>query len=256
MHDDPLLDDVQKELLAKIIEAERSVADDKRGKFLATGHLGSPLTLFIHSGGAPQVEGHLQDAEILASRGLLHQSYGSKGSPQFWVTPEGNLYYENLRHSDAPAETVEDHMRGHLSSQEFRKGYPDAFQKWSNAEKRLWSSDSLEHLSLIGHLCREAMQSFADRFVSLHGPEKLDARQADTVKKIRAVLDGFGTELGKTEKAFLDALLAYWGCVSDLVQRQEHGAEREKESLNWEDARRVVFQTLVVMYELDRASPQ
>lgn len=30
-------------------------------------------------------------------------------------------------------------------------------------------------------------------------------------------------------------------------------AQREGEPLVWEDARRVVFQTLVVMYELDRA---
>ncbi len=34
--------------------------------------------------------------------------------------------------------------------------------------------------------------------------------------------------------------------------RQEHGAQKESETLQWEDARRVVFQTAMVMFELDR----
>jgi hypothetical protein len=38
-----------------------------------------------------------------------------------------------------------------------------------------------------------------------------------------------------------------------LVQRQEHGAQKEVTPLTWEDARRVVFQTCVVMYEINRA---
>lgn len=59
--------------------------------------------------------------------------------------------------------------------------------------------------------------------------------------------------MSDTVRAFLDSLLVQWGCVSDLVQRQEHGALREGGDLVWEDARRVVFQTLIVMYEIDRA---
>lgn len=50
-------------------------------------------------------------------------------------------------------------------------------------------------------------------------------------------------------------LLDYWRKANDLVQRQEHGAAREPdESFIWEDSRRVVFQTLIVMYEIDRAT--
>jgi hypothetical protein len=37
------------------------------------------------------------------------------------------------------------------------------------------------------------------------------------------------------------------------VQRQEHGAQKEGRPLVWEDGRRVVFQTAIVMFELDRA---
>jgi hypothetical protein len=67
------------------------------------------------------------------------------------------------------------------------------------------------------------------------------------------VLDARGTRPGKATKAFLQSLLEYWGTVNDLVQRQEHGGQREGDPLTWEDGRRVVFHTLLVMYEIDRA---
>jgi hypothetical protein len=51
----------------------------------------------------------------------------------------------------------------------------------------------------------------------------------------------------------LDALVTYWGTVSDLVQRQEHGAAKEGEPIGREDARVTVFQTAMVMFECSRA---
>jgi hypothetical protein len=67
---------------------------------------------------------------------------------------------------------------------------------------------------------------------------------------IRAVLNA--RALGDTRRALLAALLAYWGTVSDLVQRQEHGAQKQGEPLTWEDTRTVVFQTAIVMFEIAR----
>jgi hypothetical protein len=67
------------------------------------------------------------------------------------------------------------------------------------------------------------------------------------------VLDQHRPRVGTTAAPFLVALLAYWGTVSDLVQRQEHGAQKEGGPLVWEDGRRVVFQTAIVMFEVDRA---
>ena len=57
--------------------------------------------------------------------------------------------------------------------------------------------------------------------------------------------------LGYSE--MLKALVMYWGTVMDITQRQEHGSQREGGELTWEDARRVVFQTAVVMFEVDHA---
>lgn len=52
---------------------------------------------------------------------------------------------------------------------------------------------------------------------------------------------------------FADALLTYWQAIDQLVQRQEHRASVENVELSWEDGRRVVFQTMIVMFEIDRA---
>ena len=62
--------------------------------------------------------------------------------------------------------------------------------------------------------------------------------------------------MGTTVKPFIDALIVYWGTLDDLVQRQEHGAQKEGEALSWEDARRLVFQTINVMVELRRTLPK
>lgn len=67
------------------------------------------------------------------------------------------------------------------------------------------------------------------------------------------MLDKKKSDLGGTEHEFLKAYISYWGTVNDLVQRQEHGAQKEGEKLIWEDGRRVVFNTMVLMYEVDGA---
>jgi hypothetical protein len=83
----------------------------------------------------------------------------------------------------------------------------------------------------------------------------VDSDKSHDVARIKAVLMARKSSLGKKEAAFLDALVPYWGTVSDLAQRQEHGSQRdeEQEPLIWEDARRLVFQALVVMHETERA---
>ena len=99
----------------------------------------------------------------------------------------------------------------------------------------------------------DAYQEFADDLVKIHKVADASANKSSTVNRIKSVLNQKNSKLGKTHSEFLHALIPFWGTVSDLVQRQEHGAERENESLKWEDARLVTFQTMVVMYEIDRA---
>jgi hypothetical protein len=59
-------------------------------------------------------------------------------------------------------------------------------------------------------------------------------------------------DIGKSKEEFFSSLVEFWDSINTLVQRQEHGALNENELLEWEDGRRVVFHTLILMYEIDR----
>jgi hypothetical protein len=93
--------------------------------------------------------------------------------------------------------------------------------------------------------------------MQLFGGELLESSEVSgdpdpqkTVARVRSVLT---TKIkSEARRAVADSLIVYWGTVADLTQRQEHGAQREGVPLLWEDSRRVVTQTLMVMYELDR----
>jgi hypothetical protein len=102
----------------------------------------------------------------------------------------------------------------------------------------------------IGHACREAIQRFISDLVTKHEPQDVESDPQTTIPRLKGVLRR--ADVSSTVAVLAEALLSYFGAVSDLVQRQEHGGQREGQALKWEDARRVVFQTLLVMYELDR----
>jgi hypothetical protein len=179
-------------------------------------------------------------------------SYNSQGSRLFYVQPQGIQFYEETKRSSPALQTLEDELRHFIGAREFQESHPTAFAKWEQAASLLWAADSAQQLSTIGHLCREALQEFAASLADLERVDVSTIEPSKTVSRLKAVLAGRAATLGTTEAAFLEALISYWGTVSDLVQRQEHGAQRERGPLVWEDARRVVFQSCVLMYEVTR----
>jgi hypothetical protein len=131
-------------------------------------------------------------------------------------------------------------------------GIPRRSRRLSAA--KAWShADSQDEATTVGHYCREAMQAFATHLIEQLGVHSADANPAHDVDRIRAVLNHVRPRFGEAEHQLRDALLGYWGAVTDLAQRQEHGGQREGEPLVWEDSRRVVFQTAVLFYEFDRS---
>lgn len=169
------------------------------------------------------------------------------------VISEGFAYYEEMKTSAGePVQQIETEVRAYLDAPLLPEKYPAAYQKWAGAETKLWGSDSEQQLTTIGHLCREAMQEFATALVDKNQPPGVDPDKKHDVARIKVVVNQHRDKLGSTVPPFLDALVAYWGTVSDLAQRQEHGAQKEGQTLVWEDARRLVFQTAIVMFEIDR----
>lgn len=101
------------------------------------------------------------------------------------------------------------------------------------------------------HKIREAMQEFATVLVEETNPPDVNENVASTVSRLRSVIETVDVASDAHRKV-LEALLPYWGTVSDFIQRQEHGGQREGEPLTWEDARAAVFLTMNVMVEVDR----
>ena len=246
-----LLEPEQEELLCKFVEADQQAPQGQRGRFITINQFQTSYFLYDSAPGI-KVIGSLIDAEILAGKGLLGRAYTSTGEPTFYVKPEAIQYYRKLKQADQPAQAIEKEVRRSLLSDEFKNLYPVPFKKLTDAETLLWDSDSERQFSRIGHICREALQEFADALVQKYNPPNVDTDKSHIIARIRSVLN-LSPNLGSTEKEFLKSLIGYWGAVSDLVQRQEHGSQRDKNSLLWEDGRRVVFQTFIVMYEIHRS---
>ena len=147
---------------------------------------------------------------------------------------------------------VESRVVEYIDAERFQQRHPSAYKTWKHAHD-LYERDAEGQATVIGHHAREALATFADDLVTQCGVhvEHEENREAGTVKKLRSVFRA-EPQLGSTARNHLDALTRYWRSVSDLAQRQEHGGKREGEPLALEDARRLVFQTMVVMYEVDR----
>ncbi len=246
-----ILEPTEEELLIKIVEAARNVPLDKRQKFFVLQSSDGD-SLFHPEIPEDKSQIYFGDIETLASQGLLRLGYGSRGTPNFDVTPLGFRYYENLKRKlGEPVERVERTIRNYLNAHDFQKKYPKAFKKWSAAENLLWETDSQQQLTTIGHLCRESVQEFTDTLIDQFQPPNAPTEKSKTLNRLKAVLDLESDKLGSKEKLFLEALLEYWESIIGLIQRQVHDVQKEGQELIWEDARRVVFQTMVVMFEID-----
>ena len=241
----------QEQLLIQIVEAARSVEEPQ--PFFMFQPAGTWESTVIHAGlPGGQAQCYEGDVLELAERNLLRATV-SEHQTRFDPTSQALTYYREL-HRDDGVKEVEKALTSWIESQRLRSAYPGVIEAWEKASDALWSESAERKGTEIGHWCREAMQSFADVLVVTHNVNA-DPDRAKTASRIRAVLEAKRKALGETRFAFLDVLLAYWGTVADLTQRQEHRAAQESdESFVWEDARRVVFQTLIVMYEIDRAA--
>jgi hypothetical protein len=137
----------------------------------------------------------------------------------------------------------------YIDDEPFRVRYPNSHEKWRIAVD-LHEAEPARFATAIGHHCRETLGAFADELAQLHGVES--TRDGRTTDQLRAVIRS-RRRISPTVRAVLDALVTLWIATTKLAHRQEHGAAKEGESLVAEDSSRMVFQTMLVMYEIDRA---
>ena len=165
------------------------------------------------------------------------------------MTPEG-LRQSGLDHAARRVLSVEAQIEAYVDEVTFASRYPVAYRKWHDALD-LYTVNAERHATSIGHQCREALMDFIEA-LSVRSGVRLTGKPTQTVARLRKIMAA-KTGLSSTVAAQQEALLQYFGTVSDLAQRQEHGAAREKEPLTPDDARRVVFYSMLVMHELDQS---
>ncbi|HMJ33167.1 MAG TPA: hypothetical protein VK501_04545 [Baekduia sp.] len=191
------------------------------------------------------------DVSQLEKAGLLKwtsQNYVT--GLNFVVTPRGFEVYELARRRMADRlAAVERDVLTYLRGDEMAQRFPQAFRLWLQADQQ-HASRSV-NATVVGHTIREAMQMFATELLDRHRVDSSES-PTQTVARVRAVINARRDDLGEARSEVLDALLAYWGTVSDLTQRLEHGAQKEGEPVNSEDARQLVYLTAQVMFELSR----
>jgi len=248
------LEPEQEEVLLTLVEAARNVPKEQREPFLALHLYEGPNLTIKHKGLSDGLQlVYSGDFDVLEREQFIAVTVISPGGAyHFDVLPRGFAYYRELKQRERETlQSVESNLRHYLDADRFSKRYPSAYQRLRDAENLLWDSDSNRQLTTIGHICREAMQEFATSLVEQHRPRDVDNDKAHTVSRVRAVINLHDKKLGEAVRDHVNALIVFWGTVSDLIQRQEHGGQKEGEPLIWEDGRRAVFQTAVVMYEID-----
>lgn len=193
------------------------------------------------------------DLDDLSTHGLIRiRRRGNHGDFDFTITPEAYDFLEAQAMIEPLVRVEQEIISQYISGDAFRERYSAAYQRWSEAAALLWGRDAEAELTTIGHKTREAVQEFATALIERDQLTDVDSNPAHTAARLRTVVDHHRVRLGEARSKVLDALIVYWGEVNDLLQRQEHGGQKEGEPLAWEDGRRVVFQTAVVMHEIDR----
>jgi hypothetical protein len=107
------------------------------------------------------------------------------------------------------------------------------------------------------------MQAFAssllERVLPLamdpHWPDLLadPAQRPEPLEAIASVIGTYRGELGDERYALLGGLVEQWRALLEAVQRHELHPQAVDERLRWEDGRRLVLFTALVMVETDRS---
>src|SRR5688572_20640165 len=146
------LESEQKALFCLLVEAFRSIPREEREEFYLLKSMdGATL---IHSGlGKEGLDVYQGDLSAFVELGLMRLAHGSKGTQRYDPTPKGFRYYEHLkvRRSEG-LQAVEQSIRTFVTSDQLRSRSALAYDAWSRAAGKFWSSDVEKSSTEIGHL--------------------------------------------------------------------------------------------------------
>lgn len=158
-------------------------------------------------------------------------------------------------------ERIEEYLRSYLEDERFRSTHPLACGRWIVAWELLWCADSRAKVIAVGQRAREAIQAFGVSLLEACTPLAMDARwpellterarRTGPLEAVIGVTEAYGEELGHERSELLGGLLEHWRALSEELGGHEDGSRPER--LRWEDGRRLVLFTALVMVEVDRS---
>lgn len=242
----PPMEPEQESVLTRLVEAARQAPRDQQTFYLFRTQGG---TVISGAGIKDDVPDH--DVFALEQAGLIQQTGYGQGN-EYVLTPRARTRHAVAHRTHGTRTSQqEQQVRRLLDDEAFRRRYPTAYARWCDAADKLWSAEGGRALTTIGHECREAMQAFATEALALYAPPgPVEQDPALVKKRLGAVIVMMRPQLGERRRTFLERLGDYEEALLDVIQRQEHGAQKDGEALTWSDARRVVFHTMSVMVEL------
>jgi hypothetical protein len=252
------LEKEQEDLLVSIVAAHRNVPSSHRGAFSVIQFGDGSRTATIRHDGFPGRQGKasMSDLQVLHSSGLIQLTLSRPSMGSFIVLPSAIQYHDKvLLDRGTPVTRTEERVLRLLQSDPFQRHFGAAYEKWVQAEELLADAGDAHQLTTIGHLCREAMQEFADILIAdVETAPAAKPDKAQTINRVAAFLNSKQGSASEAHLAILKAGLEYWRCLNDLIQRQEHGALKEGAPLVLHDAQSVVLQTAVLLSEIAQLS--
>jgi hypothetical protein len=149
---------------------------------------------------------------------------------------------------------LEAYLTACVGHERFRSVHLGAYERWSQASAILYSDSTRESLLAAGQKAHEALQEFA---LAVSEPPHSPVPDSDsteaTIGRLRDFTEAYRSQLGDARCDLLQVLLDHWRALTAHLQAHAQDAEMLDEPLRWEDARRVVILTALVMVEIDRS---
>lgn len=188
----------------------------------------------------------------MASKGYVYLREPMAGGIVFVsLTAEAYVYYEAQRRARQPAEELAAQVRDYVDATAIAV-YPDAATRLDEAAELLWSARRDSDVTPIGFKCREAMQFFAQSYYARFYPRAADEPmpKEKTANLVYAVLAHLRQARGQRDTDFNLALYEFWQRLIGIDQKVVHGSDVAERPLTWEDGRRVVMYSYLVIGEL------
>lgn len=238
------------DLFLEMAAAHIESTGDRR--FMRSDTMGGTSMVFVGEGSRRQFKGFDGGAiEDLLDWGLLRVSYGSRGTPNYRITGEGQWFYGWLKRSQGTVvDQVEEEVRRLTISSEYAGRHSGAAHHLHEAFELLWSGQTDNQIvSEIGDHLRKALMDATTDVVG----ETTAGLQEKPIDRLRS--HAASMNLPSREAEVILGIVELASTVLRLDQRLNHVRDEVDvghPEASWEEIRRAAFSTAFVCYELDR----